>query len=51
MFGQRSPASWRKRFRFLVVLVAASNSRWLMFEESETAIFMSPFGGERKTRN
>jgi hypothetical protein len=46
MVGQRSPASRRKRFRFVVLHDVASNSRWLIFVESETAISMSPFGCE-----
>ena len=45
MVGQRSLASWRKRFRFLVFREFASNSRCLMFVESESSILMSPFGG------
>ena len=48
MVGQRSPASRRKRFRFLVFRVVASNSRRLMFVKSETASSMSPFGGESR---
>jgi hypothetical protein len=48
MVGQRSPASRRKRFRFLVLLVAASNSRRLIVVESETAMSMSEFGGESR---
>ena len=48
MVGQRSPASSRKRFRFLVLLLVASNSRRLIFEEYETAISMSPFGDESR---
>ena len=48
MVGQRSPASRRKRFRFLVICVAASNSRRLIVEQSESAIFMSPVGGESR---
>ena len=48
MVGQRSPASRRKRFRFLVIRVTASNSRRLIVEESETAKSMSPFGSESR---
>ena len=48
MVGQRSPASRRKRFRFTVFRVDASNSRRLISEEPETAMFMSPFGGESR---
>ena len=44
--GQRGPASRGKRFRFLVFLVGAANSRRLILEESESARSMSPFGGE-----
>jgi len=46
--GQRGPASCRKRFRFLVFRGAASNSRRLIVVESESAISMSPFGGESR---
>ena len=46
--GQRGPASRGKRFRFLVFLVGAANSRRLILEQSESAIKMSPFGGERR---
>ena len=46
--GQRSPASCRKRFRFLVLLVAASNTRRLIVVESESSTFMSPFGGKSR---
>ena len=49
MVGQRSPASRRKRFRFLVCPGGASNSRGPIVEESETAILMSPFGGESRS--
>ena len=48
MVGQRGPASWRKRFRVFVLLVAASNSRRLMSEKSECAITMSPGGVESR---
>ena len=48
MVGQRSPASRGKRFRFSVGRVAASNGRRLIVEESESAISMSPFGGESR---
>ena len=48
MVGQRSPASRRKRFRFLVFHVQASNSRRLIVVESETATLMSIFGGESR---
>jgi hypothetical protein len=48
MVGQRSPASSRKRFRFLVFHGVASNSRRLIVVESESAICMSPFGGESR---
>ena len=48
MVGQRCPASLRKRFRFLVHRVAASDSRRLIFEESESAKIMSLFGGESR---
>ena len=50
MVGQRIPASRRKRFRLPVLLVVASNSRRLVFEESETATIMSQFGGESRNR-
>ena len=48
MVGQRGPASRRKRFRFLVHYVPASNSRRLIVVESESAISMSPFGGKSR---
>jgi len=50
MIGQQNPASRRKRFRFLVFPQMASNSRRLIFVESESAITMSPFGGESRNR-
>jgi len=48
MVGQRSPASRRKRFRFLMFRVEASDSRRLIVVEFETAISMSEFGGESR---
>jgi hypothetical protein len=48
MVRQRSPASCRKRFRFSVMRGVASNSRRLIFGESETARCMSPFGSESR---
>ena len=46
MVGQRSPASRRKCFRFLVFRVVASNSRRLIIVDPETDVSMSPFSGE-----
>ena len=48
MVWQRSPASRRKSFRFLVLLVGAANSRRLIVVEFETAISMSEFGGKSR---
>ena len=48
MVGQRSPPSRRKRFRFLVFRCVATDSRRLIVVESESAISMSPFGGESR---
>ena len=41
MVGQRVPASRRKRFRFLVFRVGASNSRRLIIEDPESAFNMT----------
>jgi hypothetical protein len=46
MVGKRCPASWRKRFRFLVSRAVATNSCWLVSEEPEPAMSMSPGGSE-----
>ena len=46
MIWKRIPASRRKRFRFFMFPVVASNTRRLIFVKPETAVSMSPVGSE-----